>query len=161
VHPQVVVYAAHCGNMSNVKFGEQANGGGPTRSTQACHLNPSYQGQSSFGSGVDQAFCVLSQPVDNVEIVPIAMGCETSVLQSGKQVTIVGFGETNSGQYGIKNQVTTTINSVGVEAHIGGGGADSCQGDSGGPVYVKLDESQGGDGTWRVFGITSWAAPTR
>jgi MYXO-CTERM domain-containing protein len=157
VHPEVVVYAAHCGgNQNQVYFGERANQPAFTRGTTLCRTNPQYQGNGSLGNGVDHAFCILSEPVTDVEIVPILMGCETSILQQGQDVTIVGFGNTDTGQYGIKHQVTTTINNVGAEAFIGGGGQDSCQGDSGGPVYVRLDEDLGGDGTWRVFGITSY-----
>lgn len=153
VHPQVVIYAAHCGSVSRAYFGEKQQPAAFSVSTQGCGTNPSYGGG---GSGQDHAYCVLSEPVDNVEIVPILMGCETSVLQPGKAVTIVGYGNTDGGSYGTKYEVTTTINSVGQEAFIGGNGLDSCQGDSGGPVYVKLDASQGGDDTWRVFGITSY-----
>ena len=157
VHPEVVVYAAHCGgNINQVTFGERGNQPAFTRGTTLCRTNPQYVGDSSLGDGVDHAFCILSQPVDDVEIVPILMGCETSILQQGQDVTIVGFGNTDTGQFGVKHQVTTQVNNVGVEAFIGGGGQDSCQGDSGGPVYVRLDEDQGGDGTWRVFGITSY-----
>ena len=156
VHPQVVIYAAHCGtNIPRVYFGESANAPRRTVQTSACRTNPSYNGGAS---GQDHAFCVLSQPQDDIPIVPILMGCETTVLQPGKDVTIVGFGNADTGPYGIKREVTTTINAItsGNEAYIGGGGKDSCQGDSGGPVYVKLDSSQGGDDTWRVFGITSY-----
>jgi hypothetical protein len=65
----------------------------------------------------------------------------------------VGFGTADNGPYGIKREVTTTITSINAdnEVRVGGSGKDSCQGDSGGPVYLQLD-----DGSWRVFGITSW-----
>ncbi len=155
VHPQVVVYAAHCGPQNRVYFGERQNGPARSVNTAMCRTNPSYSGG---GGGQDHAFCVLSEPQNDIPITPILMGCETTVLQPGKEVTIVGFGNADTGPYGIKREVTTTINQItnGNEAYIGGNGKDSCQGDSGGPVYVKLDASQGGDDTWRVFGITSY-----
>src|SRR5690606_11914233 len=89
----------------------------------------------------------------DIPIVPILMGCETDVLKPGQPVTIVGYGNADNGPYGIKREVITTINNITNqnEASIGGGGKDSCQGDSGGPVYVQLE-----DGSWRVFGITSY-----
>lgn len=156
VHPEVVIYAAHCGTgYGQVRFGESINGGaGRSVPTEFCKTYPGGQP----GSGTDFAFCKLAQPVTDVAIVPILMGCETSILQAGTEVTIVGFGEANNGPYGIKRAVTTTINSItgNNEASIGGGGKDSCQGDSGGPVYVKLPKSIGGDDAWRVFGITSY-----
>jgi hypothetical protein len=81
------------------------------------------------------------------------MGCETQVLGSGASVVAVGFGEANDGLgWGPKREVTMTFHGVsGGEAHIGGNGKDTCYGDSGGPVYVQL-----ADGSWRVFGITSY-----
>jgi MYXO-CTERM domain-containing protein len=107
---------------------------------------------------MDHAFCILSQSVDDVTIVPILMGCETDVLASGKDTTIVGFGNADNGPYGIKREVVAQINQItgDNEAFIGGGGKDSCQGDSGGPVYVQLTTGEGFDDTWRVFGITSY-----
>jgi MYXO-CTERM domain-containing protein len=153
VHPQVVIYAAHCGSgVGSIRFGENGEAPAKTMGTKYCQTNPAYQGGQP---GTDHAFCVLSEPVE-APIVPILMGCETQVLQPGQEVTIVGFGNADNGPFGIKRNVTTTINSVGAEAFIGGNGKDSCQGDSGGPVYVKLSAAQGGDETWRVFGITSY-----
>jgi MYXO-CTERM domain-containing protein len=88
-----------------------------------------------------------------VPIVPPLFGCEvTEYIQPGQSVDIVGYGNTDDGTVGIKYQVTTTITGYqNGEVFIGGNGLDSCSGDSGGPVYVRLD-----DGSWRVFGITSY-----
>ncbi|MGB1701190.1 MAG: trypsin-like serine protease, partial [Nannocystaceae bacterium] len=155
VHPRVVVYAAHCGgNQNAVAFGENQGAPALTVGTEFCQTNPAYNGGAS---GRDQAFCVLSQSV-GLPIVPPLMGCETGVLQGGQEVTIVGFGQADAvPNYGLKRNVTTTINSIqNDEAYIGGNGQDSCQGDSGGPVYVRLSSDIGGDDTWRVFGITSY-----
>jgi hypothetical protein len=149
VHPQVVIYAAHCGaSYSKIYFGENYQSPAKTVTPQWCKIYPGGQP----GKGNDFAVCKLSQPVNDVPIVPILMGCETNVLQPGKQVTLVGFGHADNGPYGIKRQVTTTINGFkGDEIFIGGNGKDTCQGDSGGPAFVQLN-----DGTWRVFGITSY-----
>jgi MYXO-CTERM domain-containing protein len=158
VHPEVVIYAAHCGSGYNqVWFGENIQGsGGRKVPTEFCKTYPG----GGPGSGNDFAFCKLAQPVTDVPLVPILMGCETSVLTPGREVTIVGFGNANNGPYGIKREVVTTINTITGqgEAFIGGGGKDSCQGDSGGPVYVRLASSLGpqADDSWRVFGITSY-----
>lgn len=154
VHPQVVIYAAHCGaNINSVRFGENGNTPSKSVGTKYCKTNPA---GPALGSGRDHAFCVLNEAVD-APIVPPLMGCETNILQPGQEVTIVGFGNADTGPFGIKREVTTTINGISNdEAHIGGGGKDSCQGDSGGPVYVKLTSDKNGDDTWRVFGITSY-----
>jgi len=155
VHPQVVIYAAHCGSgYGSVQLGEAIDGGA-SRSvpTQFCRTYPG----GGPGGGDDWAVCVLAEPQLDVPIVPILMGCETTVLTPGREVTVVGFGSANTGPYGIKREVTTTVNNIsGGEISIGGGGLDSCQGDSGGPVFVQMPEADGGDGTWRVFGITSY-----
>lgn len=148
VHPQVVIYAAHCGaQIPTIRFGEDGGAPAKTVPTKYCKTNPQY---SDFADGKDHAFCVLSAPVD-LPIVPPLMGCEAEVLKPGAQVTIVGFGNADNGPFGIKREVTTTINAVAEEAYIGGNGKDSCNGDSGGPVFIELD-----DGSWRAFGITSY-----
>jgi hypothetical protein len=151
VHPEVVIYAAHCGsNYGSVRLGENAFGGpGRTVATDYCKTLPG----GGTGSGNDFAFCKLAQPVHDVPVVPILMGCETDVLSPGLATTLVGFGNADNGPYGVKRQVTTSLGGLTAnnEAFIGGGGKDTCQGDSGGPAFVQL-----ADGQWRVFGITSY-----
>jgi hypothetical protein len=150
VHPQVVIYAAHCGaSYSKIYFGENYQAPAKTATPSFCKV---FSGGGP-GKGNDFAVCKLSAPVSGVPITPILMGCETSVLTPGKAVTLVGFGNADNGPYGIKRHVTTTINGIDSnnEISIGGNGKDTCQGDSGGPAFVQL-----ADGTWRVFGITSY-----
>ena len=155
VHPQVVIYAAHCGsNVPSIWFGENSNqGGGRSVPTEFCRTYPN----GTPGAGTDFAVCKLAQPVDDIPIVPILMGCETEVLTPGREVVAVGFGNTDTGAFGVKYEVTTTMNFIqNDEAQIGGGGKAPCHGDSGGPAFVRLSSAEGGDDTWRVFGITSW-----
>jgi MYXO-CTERM domain-containing protein len=156
VHPQVVIYAQHCGSgYSQITFGETIDGN-PGRSvpTEFCRTYPS----GGPGTGADFAFCVLSEPQTDIQLVPILMGCETSVLTAGRQVVGVGFGEADTGPYGIKREVTMDFGFIdgNNEAFAGGGGEDTCQGDSGGPLYVQMSAADGGDDSWRVFGITSY-----
>jgi hypothetical protein len=146
VHPQVVIYAGHCPGVNTVWMGERVNQPWRSLPVEFCRAYPGGQ------QGTDFAFCKLKAPVLDVPLVPILMGCETELLVPGQQVTIVGYGNADNGPYGIKREVTTTINGIqSDEAFIGGNGKDSCQGDSGGPVYLQVN-----DGTWRVFGITSY-----
>ena len=149
VHPQVVITAAHCGsNYNDVTMGESINT--PKRKL-AIDFCKTYQGGGP-GSGKDFAFCKLKEPVLDIPLVPILMGCETELLKQGQEVTVVGFGDADTGPDGVKREVIATINGIqNDEVSIGGNGKDSCQGDSGGPVYIKL-----ADGSWRVFGITSY-----
>lgn len=151
VHPEVVIYAAHCGsNYSYVRLGESAYGGaGRWVETDGCKTLPG----GGPGGGDDFAYCKLAEAVDDVPITPILMGCETDLLGAGAEVTVVGFGEADNGPYGVKRAVTTRINGIDSngEVNVGGNGKDSCQGDSGGPIYIRAE-----DGSWRVFGVTSW-----
>lgn len=156
VSPDVVIFAAHCMFFAGevgpafVGFGETDFNPAREVATQSCTMFPNWiPEESSFGT--DVAFCVLSEPVLDVPIVPILMGCETELLQPGQDITLVGFGVTDQGLFGVKHAVDTVVNGFeGPEINVGGGGTSSCNGDSGGPAYIQLE-----DGTWRVFGITS------
>ncbi len=147
VHPQLVIYAAHCGTqVSEVFLGDAVGQPGISIPTAHCEAH-------AQATGTDWAFCTLAQPVENVAITPALMGCETEVLQPQTSVWIVGFGEREAGQYGDKYQAQTKLFEIrDNEAFIGGDGGDTCYGDSGGPAYVQLE-----DGSWRAFGITSYA----
>lgn len=156
IHPEIVLYAAHCGvDYSEVTFGERSNGStGFSVPVQYCRANHEFVGT---GQGRDFAFCKLAEPVTDVPVVPVMAGCESTVLVPGREAVIVGFGLTEDGGHGRKHAVTTTINVIDHdEINVGGDGLDSCRGDSGGPLFIRLDESMGGDGSWRLFGITSW-----
>lgn len=155
VHPEVVVYAQHCGaSYGSVRLGDTIDGTGRSVPTEFCTTYPG----GGPGTGRDVAVCKLAEPVLDVEIVPPLMGCEASILTQGRDVVIVGYGETDDGNYGIKYEATAAFGFIdgNDEAFLGGGGIDSCQGDSGGPVFVRLPSSAGGDDAWRVFGITSY-----
>ena len=156
VHPDIVMTAAHCpssttGRPASVRFGE-GQGGGAREVGATCFSSPSWTGNVG---GTDYGYCKLSSPVTDVPIIPPAWGCDTSALTAGREVVIVGFGQSDNGGSGSKREVTTMIQAIGDQAVIGGGGKDACQGDSGGPVYIKLKSEFGGDDSWRVFGITS------
>ena len=151
VHPELVIYAAHCGtNYPQVYLGETTSSPARSVATSNCQTFPGYSGA---GGGNDFAFCELATPVTDVPIIPPLMGSETNILQQGQAVTLVGFGYDEFGNIGTKREANTIINSItpSNEAFVGGTPQDTCQGDSGGPVYVQL-----ADGSWRVFGITSY-----
>ena len=156
VHPEVIVYAAHCGSgYDSAFFGDDTSGSGFSVATEYCDTHPSYGG---IGYGTDFAFCKLAEPVTSVVPTPPLMGCEVDVLTAGREVWIVGFGENDDGGYGSKYKAQVVFNyfdDVG-DANVGGNGTTICYGDSGGPAFVKLPDEMGFDGSWRAFGIASY-----
>jgi uncharacterized membrane protein YgcG len=151
VHPQVAVYAAHCGDQADkIRFGERVSPPSKTQSVDFCMTNPGYAGTSDQAH--DWAFCKLTAPVD-MAVTRVIFGCETSALQAGAQVAIVGFGSntTNDTGAGTKRWAMTNINQVGGGTlSIGGQGTGVCPGDSGGPAFIEYP-----DGTWHAIGIAS------
>ena len=148
VHPEIVIYAAHCGTVSEVFIGDSVYAQGRSLSPEYCQVYPG----GGPGGGNDWAFCKLSQPVTDIAITPPLMGCETDLLVENAEVWIVGFGNTDDGNFGVKYEAKTVFKYIqNDEAFVGGNGIDTCQGDSGGPVYIQV-----ADGSWRAFGITSY-----
>jgi MYXO-CTERM domain-containing protein len=151
IHPSIIVTAAHCGTkMKNAILGETRGAAARTLAIEYCRVFQDENGPSAS----DYAFCKLRQPVTDVPIVPVLMGCEREVLKVGTKVIVAGFGETGkSAGYGTKRWVETTVNRLGSATRaiqVGGMGKAPCFGDSGGPAFVQLP-----DGSWRVFGIDS------
>lgn len=156
VHPQVVLYAAHCGKQRKVMFGETYRGAAKTVQIKFCKTNPEYRG---IAKGTDFAFCVLSEPVQGVTIAPIVYGCELEQVKPGAKVWNVGFGETDAKVSGVKHEVEVPVNKLILndrEVMTGGNGKATCYGDSGGPTFIQLS-----DGTWRVMGITSYGSSSQ
>jgi hypothetical protein len=155
VHPEVVIYAAHCGaDVSWAWFGEDNNSEqGRYVDTEFCRVIPG----GTPGAGTDFAVCKLAEPVTDVPIVPPLMGCEADILQPGLDVWLVGFGQTEFGGFGTKYEVAVQVDHLqNDEVFLGGNGLAPCYGDSGGPAYVRLPAELDPEQSWRVFGITSW-----
>lgn len=147
VHPRIVLYAAHCGvDFTRVEFGERL-GDGYVADVTECRRAVA----SDEVSPMDHAYCELALPVDGVPLAPVLYGCEADILTPGREVTIVGFGEDESEDAGVKRAaVTTFMGTAGGMLVVGGDGVSPSFGDSGGPAFVRLD-----DGSWRAFGIVS------
>lgn len=150
IHPQVVLYAAHCGDaFTSVEFGSSiAPGHARTVAVERCET---FDDGLLPGAGSDIAYCVLASPQRDVPIVPMIAGCEVEALQPDARVVVVGFGASETG-YGDKRAVSTQIASLtDEELEVGGDGRDSCEGDSGGPGFIQLPTGQ-----WRLFGVVSY-----
>ncbi len=150
IHPQVVLYAGHCNTVSTAVLLGETKGGGIPQPVDECWVSPDYDGSSA----TDFAVCRLVDPVPDVPIIPILMGCEEQVLAVGSQVTTVGYGFSPEGPMGIKRAVTYEVVDLDWEVGsvaVGGGTMGTvCSGDSGGGSFVQLP-----DGSWRLFGVTS------
>ena len=154
IHPEIVAYAAHCGGGSKtLKFGNSSGVASKTIKAQYCRTYEGYGGTNDQGH--DWAFCRLNQPVTDLPITPIVMGCEgAQYLTDGAQVAIVGFGNNSQNETGAGTKrwaMTTLHHTIGNIAQVGGApNAGICSGDSGGPAFVQYE-----DGSWHAFGIAS------
>ena len=160
VHPLIVMTAAHCvadGLPTMVRFGETVGSAVSLADVETCRQGPDWTGATA--QGADYAYCKLASPVTSVPIVPVAAGCEQTAIQAGARIVHVGFGVTETGGGGQKKMLDTTIDAVTSSGELISGDFDEviCNGDSGGPAFVYLDPAQGGDGSWRVAAVHSWA----
>ncbi len=168
IHPQVVLFAAHCMDSASwatpgtIMFGEDV--AEPVRPipVERCEIHPDWD-----NGGIDLAVCKLPVAVHHVPIAPLLMGCEVDALQPGTTVTIVGFGaaiaiqdpegEVATQGAGLKRFTQQTVTDVLPQFNdvvMIGPNTGGCFGDSGGPAFVQLS-----DGTWRVFGAASTLHP--
>jgi hypothetical protein len=160
VHPQIVVTAAHCPTVSQVRFGESANNPDRSVGVDFCMRNPAWDPNDNNGvNGNDYAFCKLAQPVFDVPITPPMYGCELDMLVPNAPAMIVGFGN-NQGENGagIKRWAQTIVQIPVLEnseiVAVGENGTAACGGDSGGPAFYQFP-----DGSWHAFGIVSGGPP--
>jgi MYXO-CTERM domain-containing protein len=150
IHPEIVLYAAHCGAANTqVRFGDSQNSG-KTVDVDYCKVNPSYNGSQSN----DWAYCKLSSPVTEIPFTPLGYGCEINqYLYSQADVAVVGFGN-DSGDSGAGRKrwaFTKTSALTASTFDVGGNGLPTiCSGDSGGPAFIQYD-----DGSWHHYGVAS------
>ncbi len=152
VHPRLVLYAAHCGTATRFTMGERRNG--PMLTASNSQVNPGWGKKPNPNDDVDLdwAFAVLTEPVTDIPVTPVAYGCELDqVVRVGQQVYQCGFGAPNNG---VKYWKTNTIAALADGVVTTGKGGVACPGDSGGPLLVRLM-----DNSWRTIGITSTIVP--
>jgi hypothetical protein len=152
VHARLVVFAAHCGTwIPSVRFGPSADAPERVVATSRCGEFPN----ARLGDGSDLAYCVLAEPVLDVEPVRILAGCEADAELVGEPAWVVGYGlDSQDGMYGQQRAGVSRVQSVGDEVFLEASAVDTCIGDSGGPLFVEREEP---DGTRqrRLFAVTS------
>ena len=150
LHERLVLYAAHCGTHAERVYAGGQLDGALERSVEFCAAHPDFR---ELGDGNDLAFCVLREPLQEVPIVPLALGCEREQLQAGDQSVLVGFGESedSTAAAGTKREVQAPLVVVDAELEIGELDKGTCGGDSGGPAFTPV----GADDEWRQVGVLS------
>jgi hypothetical protein len=156
VHPEVIVYAAHCGTgIRKVSFGEDATRPARVAETQRCEAHP----RAALGNGFDVAFCLLGEPVTDVPVLPIAAGCELDGARAGTSGTLVGFGvDRDDGAFGIKRSAPVVLGALGPDLVVVPATVGSCAGDSGGPLLIDVLAPAEGGRSHRVLGVLSAAS---
>jgi len=152
VHEHLVVFAAHCGtSIPSVRFGPSADEPDRVVATTRCGEFPN----ARLGDGSDLAYCVLAEPVLDVEPERILAGCEADAELVGEPAWVVGYGlDSRNGMYGRQRVGVSRVQSVGDELFLEPSAVDTCKGDSGGPLFIEREEP---DGTRqrRLLGVTS------
>ena len=121
----------------------------------SCTQRPDWQRTNE-----DFAFCILSQEVSDVPIIPVLFGCEEAILRTGAPVVLVGYGNIDArtpspqGHHARWKRRSNALARDRRTIDLGDATHTDCTGDSGAPAFVKL-----ADGTWRVFGAASVAPP--
>lgn len=118
-------------------------------------MNPRYRGVND--QAIDWAYVVLKEPITDVPLIPMAAGCERSMLaKQGAQVYFSGFSPNESKVKSMTKLrwAKTSVRRLrrgSIEA--GGRRVTACGGDSGGPLLARVP-----DGSWRTIGIASTLA---
>jgi hypothetical protein len=152
IHPDIVIYSGSCGYDDKViRFGEDAFFAGREVEAEYCSLFP--QGNS--------AYCKLAQPITDLPVTPLLLGCDFDQVSEGDAAVLVGFGATETDMvsrqkhWGLTSLAAIDRTSGWFKLEDIGDAPFGCADDAGAPVFVQLD-----DGSWRVAGIVSSTSGT-
>lgn len=148
VHPELVLYAAHCGTgFSTVTFG--VPGAGTPVPIRYCRAYP----EANASDGTDIAFCKLATR-QSMPFAAIANGCERQAVSVGQALMVVGTAN-GSCDGGSLAAGYFKVTAVGQNIVIDDSAFGLCSGDSGGPAFAAVtDEGVVGD-AYRLVGIAS------
>lgn len=154
VHPQLILYAAHCGTPHTILFGKDHRAKHVLRKADIEKVGRHPDWKNDSMTAIDWAYIKLKDPIHNMPTIPVVDGCEVSKVQKvGQAVFFAGYSMNNSKTQDAirlrwaKTQVTQIAAG---KIRSGGKGVTACPGDSGGPMLAKLS-----DGSWRTIGIAS------
>ena len=147
VHPELLLYAAHCGT----EFEHAIDADGVRFRIDSCEEVP----MAAFG-GTDLAYCWLVEAADMHETVPPVSGCEVDYVRPGALVHLVGYGDNGRDGFGTKHEGTAMIDAVADEIAVVDDAVHTCGGDSGGPAFIEVQSGE--SSAFRLAGILSAGA---
>jgi len=177
VAPDIVLFAAHCGDWNNKQVSISAyrtgtlSDGAKERYCESWIADPRYNPSTT---NYDFALCKLSSPVDIGTDVVLQLNDDNSEPDTGDDLIVMGVGALREGGAGpkvlhhvevpvVSNQQCNKNSAYGGDitemmlcaGYPDQGGKDSCQGDSGGPIVKRRENS---DGTFvdTHVGVVSW-----
>jgi hypothetical protein len=167
--PELVLTAAHClhgGFVSpgivHVGLGDDAHAPTQRLGVDAFGTHPEFcRPRVDEGCGPDDVHDYAWIRLDaaaaiDLAAIPIVVTDEElhhRLTRKGAAVELVGYGEDEDQQLGLKRKVTTSITRFspsGEDFFAGGSGRDSCRGDSGGPALARHP-----DGGFALVGVLS------
>lgn len=146
VSPKLLVTAAHCFSRAKtnsrvlIHQGESIEDS-RTYTSQRWATHPDYCGKEDCkDESYDYAYIELEEPL-KLDHYPRPLTSQQEydqIMQAGRGIVLVGYGENDQGMLGEKRQVDTSIavfTPLGRQFLTSGDGKDSCRGDSGGPAF--------------------------
>lgn len=133
VAPQVVLYAAHCGDgPMTIRAGPFLNGRYRDVRASRCVAHP----DGGPGSRWDVALCFLDESISDVPPARLEHSERAGRIGIGTRFAVVAFGASSVSEFGVKRVGTVTAREIEPYLSIDGPAA-VCDGDSGGPVFLR------------------------